>query len=134
MRIGPTAEMTAKSHGRTTGKPACARRRADFRERNGRAQGAISPGTGSGSTKLPTATPTAPTAPPPPAASTWKSCSANASTRRSKEASKPSSSARSPWGAWPSRWLPSTSRQLAATSLRSDPSGREGVLLQTERA
>ena len=44
--------------------------RADFRERNGRAQGAISPGTGSGSTKLPTATPTAPTAPPPPAAST----------------------------------------------------------------
>src|SRR5215831_18325890 len=44
-----------------------ARRRADFRERNGRAQGAISPGTGSGSTKLPTATPTAPTAPPPPA-------------------------------------------------------------------
>ena len=28
-----------------------ARRRADFRERNGRAQGAISPGTGSGSTK-----------------------------------------------------------------------------------
>ena len=23
MRIGPTAEMTAKSHGRTTGKPAC---------------------------------------------------------------------------------------------------------------
>jgi len=37
-----------------------ARRRADFRERNGRAQGAISSGTGSGSTKLPTATPTAP--------------------------------------------------------------------------
>ena len=28
-----------------------AQRRADFRERNGRAQGAISPGTGSGSTK-----------------------------------------------------------------------------------